>query len=229
MFDAIVLSGGSAARLGGTDKPGLRVGGLSLLDRVLAAVADAARIVVVGPARTVTRPVLWCREDPQGGGPVAALAAGVPHVRADAVLTLAADLPSIGPAVPALLAALASRRSDCAALIDGDGRPNYLAAAWHRAALVGALSSVGQTAGASMRNLVSSATMIDVPDCGGWGLDCDTWSDLAAARSRFAPAQHAKLAVARAAAGQSGTESGATRGAQSGQSGTESGATRGAQ
>lgn len=185
MFHAIVLAGGKATRLDGADKPGLEVAGTSLLDRVLAAVADADRIVVIGPARPVSPAVTWCREQPPGGGPVSALAAGLEHVDADVVLTLAADLPWIAPAVPVLLAALSGTGSDYAALVDGEGRVNYLAAAWRRASLARALTSAGDPRGRSMRSLVSAAAMIEVPDAGGWGLDCDTWDDLDAARRRL--------------------------------------------
>jgi molybdopterin-guanine dinucleotide biosynthesis protein A len=185
VFDAIVLAGGAAARLGGADKPALDIGGAALLDHVLAAVADADRIVVVGPARPASRPVTWCREEPPGAGPVAAVAVGVAHVAADVVLTLAVDLPWIGPAVPVLRAALAGSTADCAALVDGDGRVNYLAAAWRRASLVRALAALGEPAGAAMRALVSTATLLEVPDEGDWGLDCDTWDDVDGARRRL--------------------------------------------
>jgi molybdopterin-guanine dinucleotide biosynthesis protein A len=185
VFDAIVLAGGAAARLGGADKPALDVGGSALLDHVLAAVADADRIVVVGPGRPAVVPVIWCREEPPGGGPVAALAAGLPHVEADVVLTLAADLPWIGPAVPVLLAALTGSTADCAALVDGAGRVNYLSAAWRRASLVRALTVLGEPTGAPMRGLVSTATLLEVPDEGSWGLDCDTWDDIDGARRRL--------------------------------------------
>ncbi|MEU9382801.1 NTP transferase domain-containing protein, partial [Streptomyces sp. NPDC048279] len=40
-YDAIVLAGGAARRLGGADKPSVRVGGRPLLDRVLTACAGA--------------------------------------------------------------------------------------------------------------------------------------------------------------------------------------------
>ncbi|WP_190199207.1 NTP transferase domain-containing protein, partial [Streptomyces djakartensis] len=40
-YDAIVLAGGAARRLGGADKPGVRVGGRALLDGVRAACARA--------------------------------------------------------------------------------------------------------------------------------------------------------------------------------------------
>lgn len=47
-YDAIVLAGGAAKRLGGADKPGVRVGGRALLDRVLGACTGAGTTVVVG-------------------------------------------------------------------------------------------------------------------------------------------------------------------------------------
>ncbi|MDG4865579.1 NTP transferase domain-containing protein, partial [Streptomyces sp. T-3] len=50
-YDAVVLAGGGAKRLGGADKPGVRVGGRALLDRVLAACATAAATVVVAEPR----------------------------------------------------------------------------------------------------------------------------------------------------------------------------------
>ncbi|MFE6711603.1 NTP transferase domain-containing protein [Streptomyces sp. NPDC057695] len=76
-YDAVVLAGGAARRLGGADKPGVRVGGRPLLDRVLAACRGAERTVVVGDPRPTVHPVRWTREDPPGGGPLAALDAGV--------------------------------------------------------------------------------------------------------------------------------------------------------
>ncbi|MGV9756153.1 NTP transferase domain-containing protein, partial [Streptomyces tricolor] len=45
-YDAVVLAGGAARRLGGADKPGLRVGGRALLDRVLAACGSWSRAVM---------------------------------------------------------------------------------------------------------------------------------------------------------------------------------------
>ena len=68
VFDVIVPAGGAASRLGGADKPGLDVGGRTLLDRVLDACTEARTTVVVGPARGTGRAgVRWTREDPPGG------------------------------------------------------------------------------------------------------------------------------------------------------------------
>jgi molybdopterin-guanine dinucleotide biosynthesis protein A len=181
VYDAIVLAGGAAARLGGVAKPLLSVAGVSLLDRVVAAVAGARRVVVVGPVQPVAGEVEFCREEPPGGGPVAAIAAGVRHTDADVVLVLAADLPWIAPAVPALRAAVPP--SGVALLVDAGGRANYLAAAWRRAALVGALSRLGEVAGVPVRSLVDGVPHAPVPDPAGWGRDCDTWDDLSQART----------------------------------------------
>jgi molybdopterin-guanine dinucleotide biosynthesis protein A len=183
MFDAIVLAGGAARRLHGVDKPAVEIDGVSLLERTLAAVAGASRTVVVGPTRATPRPVTWRREEPAGGGPVAAIAAATDLVREDVVVVLAADLPDIAPAVPLLVAAL-REPAGVACLVDTDGRVNYLAAAWRASALRAALTAMDDMNGASVRALLAGTDMIEVPDLDGWGRDCDSWDDVAAARRR---------------------------------------------
>jgi molybdopterin-guanine dinucleotide biosynthesis protein A len=177
VYDAVVLAGGRARRLGGVAKPQLDIAGRTLLDRVVAAVADARRVVVVGPVQPVTGAVTFCCEEPPGGGPVAAVAAALPHTGADAVVVLAADLPWIGPAVPVLLGALPA--AGAALLVDGSGRVNYLAGAWRRRDLVAAVAALGDPGGVPMRALAARVEQMQVPDVAGWGRDCDTWEDLA--------------------------------------------------
>ncbi len=80
-FAAVVVAGGAGRRLGGLDKPALVIGSTTLLDRALAAVVGADPVVVVGPARPSVRQVRWTVERPPGGGPVAALAAGLDMLR----------------------------------------------------------------------------------------------------------------------------------------------------
>nr|WTA67716.1 NTP transferase domain-containing protein [Micromonospora sp. NBC_00855] len=94
-YAAVVLAGGAARRMGGVDKPALPVGGRPMRDRVLTAVTDATPRVLVGAADAVPAGVLVVREDPPGGGPVAAAAAGLALLDPDAglVALLAADLP----------------------------------------------------------------------------------------------------------------------------------------
>ncbi|WP_375500382.1 molybdenum cofactor guanylyltransferase [uncultured Jatrophihabitans sp.] len=188
MYDALILAGGSARRLGGVDKPAVDVGGRTLLEHVVAAVADADRIVVVGPHRPLPFEVVWCVEDPLGGGPVAAIAVGLAHTSADVVLVLAADLPSVAPAVPVLLLGL-SAEYDAALLVDAAGRSNHLAVAWRRDALTAALAALGEPADAAVRALTSSVAVAQVPDPQGWGRDCDTWADVDAARQALGDQQ----------------------------------------
>jgi molybdopterin-guanine dinucleotide biosynthesis protein A len=180
-YDAVVLAGGAARRLGGVDKPGLDVGGRSLLDRVLDAVVGASRVVVVGPVRTTERQVVWCREDPPGGGPVAALAAGLVEVRADRVVLLAGDLPFVTAAVVTrLLDAAAGAQG--ALVVDDDGRDQLLLGGWNTTALRRALPEqvAGARLGETLGRLNPARVRIDAQPA-PW-FDCDTEADLAAAR-----------------------------------------------
>ena len=174
-YDAVVLAGGAARRLGGVDKPMLDVAGASLLDRVLEACSGAAATVVVGPERRVARPVLWTVERPAGGGPAAALAAGLAALdeasqgsssaaqragrapgpgpgRAASVPwvgVFAADLPFlVHDSVHRLWkTAVESVDSDGAVLTDDTGREQWLAAVYRRTALDQALDDLGRSGG----------------------------------------------------------------------------------
>lgn len=188
-YDAVVVAGGAGRRLGGADKPALTVGGRTLLDRVLAACADARQTLVVGPERPTERSgVRWLREDPPGGGPLAAVAAVLPAVTAPRVLLLAADLPFLDAAtVRRLLAALdgdGGDRWDGALLVDADGRDQPLAAAYRTAPLRAARTALGDPAGRPLRGLLAPLRLTRLPDPAGAAFDCDTWDELAAARDR---------------------------------------------
>ncbi|MEU0934872.1 DUF6457 domain-containing protein [Embleya sp. NPDC005971] len=185
-YDAVVLAGGAARRLAGADKPGLLVAGVSLLDRVLAAVAGAERIVVAGPRRATGRPVVWVREEPPGGGPVAALAAALPLVRAEVVVLLAADLPFVpGELIERLVAALdADPGSAGAVAVDADGRDQILLAAYRSAALRAGVATLAEPAGAPLRRVVGPLTVRRIRAEPGAVFDCDTWADVREARTR---------------------------------------------
>ncbi|MEU5365755.1 NTP transferase domain-containing protein [Streptomyces sp. NPDC005925] len=193
-YDAVVLAGGAARRLGGADKPGLRVGGRALLDRVLTACADARTTVVVAAPRPTARPVSWAREEPPGGGPLAALDAGLRHTGADHVLVLSADLPFLAPAaVGRLLAAARAGSADGALLTDADGRDQPLVAAYRSAVLRRDLAALtarhGGLAGLPLRRLTGGLHLTRVPDPVA-SFDCDTWDDVATARSRIREHEH---------------------------------------
>ncbi|MCH5672541.1 NTP transferase domain-containing protein [Streptomyces gilvus] len=188
-YDAVVLAGGAARRLGGADKPGLSVGGRALLDRVLAACADARRTVVVAEPRPTPRPVLWAREDPPGGGPLAALGAGLRHTKAGTVVVLSADLPFLAAeTVRRLLTAVGASSADGALLTDADGRDQPLVAAYRAPALERELAALAEEhdglTGLPLRRLTAGLDLTRVPDPVA-SFDCDTWDDIATARARI--------------------------------------------
>lgn len=102
---AIVIAGGEARRFG-SDKLALRdAHGRSLLEVTVAgAAAVADPVIIVGPQRLLAADVVWAREDPPGGGPCAALVAGVGCLPDGVthVAVLAGDTPAGGRAVEAL-------------------------------------------------------------------------------------------------------------------------------
>jgi molybdopterin-guanine dinucleotide biosynthesis protein A len=132
-----------------------------MLDRVLLAVAGAQHRVVVGPSTLPVPPGVWrVSEEPPGGGPVAAIAAGLamldslasppPDSQAGSaqgpdtlgsggprfVALLAADLPFLtSNAVARLLTAVVGSTVDGAVYVDGEGQRQTLCGAWRIHAL----------------------------------------------------------------------------------------------
>jgi molybdopterin-guanine dinucleotide biosynthesis protein A len=187
IWDAVVLAGGRGRRLGGVDKPALLLDGRSLLDRALAATAGARHRVVVGPERPVPRAVRLVREEPPLGGPVAALAAGLRALPADdaVVVVLAADLPAVEAALPAVLAATQRAaagpgRTDGCIAVDPEGRDQPLLAAYRGPALRAALATLTQERGldgAALRALVPRLALLRVPLAADLCADVDEPAD----------------------------------------------------
>ena len=172
---AIVLTGGTGARLGGVDKASVEVGGATMLEHALAACAACDEVVVVGPEVPTGRPVTFTRESPAGGGPVAGLVAGRAALSAepDLLLVLAVDMPR-------LTAGTVSRLVEGAAGHDGA----FLAAGGHRQ-LAGVLRPGAvdwpppeEAHGRSVRRFLAPLRLADVPARGAEGVDVDTWEDL---------------------------------------------------
>ncbi|MCH6471436.1 NTP transferase domain-containing protein [Sinomonas terrae] len=186
-FDAVILAGGRASRLGGYPKPQLVYEGVTLLDRALGAVGGAERVVVVGPRQHVPRSVGWARESPLFAGPVAALGAGVaalaPSIEgrgAPWVAVLAADLPRAGEAFAPLLAACALEPpADVVLAEDEGGRPQPLLALYRRAPLERALAALADDGGLAdrpLRHLVARLSVQPLRLKPGLADDVDTWS-----------------------------------------------------
>lgn len=181
--DVIVLAGGRASRMGGVDKPGLVVGGQSMLQTALAAVASLGRTVVVGPPRPeLAAQIMQTREPEPGSGPVAAVAAGLAALGAEPaprVVVLAADLPFLTGSV---IGDLIRHSGDCDAVFaaDDSGRPQYLIGVWRTESLAARLAELDSVINQPMKALVPLRTRI-VPLPGVD--DCDTPGEIAAART----------------------------------------------
>lgn len=184
-WDAVVLAGGRASRLGGIDKTALVFDGMQLLERALAAVSGARRIVVVGPAELrhrISPTVDLVTEHPRFGGPVAAAAAGLARISPDGaprVALLAADLRRPAEAVAELVAvgSLASR-ADVVAAADSSGRVQPLLAIYRAAALRRAIDATTELAGSSMRSLTSRMLVCQVRLPDSLCADVDTPLDM---------------------------------------------------
>lgn len=181
--DAVVLAGGAARRMGGADKPGLSVGGRTLLERVADAVreyAPEARITVVGPERD-SPSAHYVREEPPGAGPVPALRAGLGHVRSPWFALLAADLPHLAPAhLAALTGALTGENDTGAVFVDATGHRQWLTGVWHTDTVRAALAGYERR---SLHGLLDPlGPRVVVPFDERAVVDCDTPEDLAGAR-----------------------------------------------
>jgi molybdopterin-guanine dinucleotide biosynthesis protein A len=181
VFTAIIFAGGKATRFGGVDKVLLEVNGLTLLERSLLAVADAAPVVVVGPRREIPADVLWVREDPPGSGPLAALAAGVAALQLPGdthVAVLAGDLIGIGvDTVPRLRSVLdAHPEAAGAVLVDDEGFLQWMHGVWRLGALRDAVPA--GSAGRSLKSVLGTLPLIEVPALTGETADVDTPDDL---------------------------------------------------
>jgi hypothetical protein len=121
---------------------------------------------------------VFVREDPPGGGPVPALAAGLSRVTAPWLVLLAGDLPFLSPPhVTALLAA--ARPGTGVVMVDDDGREQWLVGVWPVPEL---RATMDQYAGHSLKGLLGPLAGVRLALPGRPWFDCDTIDDLQEAR-----------------------------------------------
>lgn len=198
-FDALVLAGGSASRLGGVSKPDLELGGRRLVDGVLVAVSDAREIVVVGDVE-VPDGVHRTLEDPPRGGPVAGVAAGLETLTptgpvAPWTVVVACDLADPLPALGRLLAAwsyaqrteeVSTEEHDGWCLVDSADEPQWLVGIHRTTSLRRALHALETPRDQSMRSLLADSTLVTVEASDEDLADIDTWTDHAEWVTRLA-------------------------------------------
>ena len=158
---AVVLAGGTSQRFA-PDKLAEPVDGKPLLERTLASLPEDFQVVVVGSVRDVDLPVIFTREDPPGGGPAAAMIAGVRRALAesvDVIVVLPADAPLAGQAARTLLNRLEDGRSTLAVVgVDAHGQEQPLQLALRPAGAEALLTAAGpgSAAGVSARRLLEA-------------------------------------------------------------------------
>ena len=178
-WDAIVLAGGRATRLGGAPKADLVVDGRSLLERTLDAVAGAHRIVVVGDVDAPGTVVV--QEEPRFAGPAAAIGAGLAEVASPWVLIAACDHPFVADAVGALLDA---RTGDGVVAVDGSGRRQHLLCALSTSALRESAASQQTLTNLAVHRLLEPLDLAEIALSPRATQDVDTWHDQEVAEGR---------------------------------------------
>lgn len=180
-LDAILLAGGRGSRVGGAVKPLFRIAGTTLLSAAVAAAREsgARKVIVVAPVLDAALGVEWVGENPPFGGPVAAVVAALPAVRAEEVLLLACDLVAPAAAVAALPDIGADADGVC---LSAAGRPQWLTGRYRTAALRRAASGLMNGGrDAAMRTLLGGLRIHSVDAPPEVSRDIDTWDDLTAA------------------------------------------------
>jgi molybdopterin-guanine dinucleotide biosynthesis protein A len=207
-WDAIIVAGGRARRLGGIDKTALVWRGRRLLDGVLAAASGARRICVVGSEADLPASVLRTIEEPRWGGPAAAIVAGLEALAnadalagsaadgaadeaADWVVLLAGDLVRADDAVAVLLAELERvlsaipvgaephRVVDGVVSVDSGGRRQPLLAVYRRSALTSVAKIHASVQNMSVTGLMATLTLVELHLPEALTDDIDTPADAA--------------------------------------------------
>jgi molybdenum cofactor guanylyltransferase len=158
---AVVLAGGASQRFP-PDKLSEVVDGTSVLDHALASLPEQFLIVVVGAVREVARSVIFTSENPAGGGPAAALVAGLRRALeepSEVIVVLPADAPLGGQAAGILLNRLNGEPSaDAVVGVDAQGREQPLQLAVRPAAAEALVAAAGPrgAAGVAARRLLDA-------------------------------------------------------------------------
>lgn len=129
--------------------------GKTLLTHLLTDLAVNIEVVIVGPAfESQSRSLKFVQEDPAGGGPVAAVSAGVAKIETEFVALIATDMPFAAAVIHDLANSLESS-IDGLVPLDAQGVPQTLCAIYRTNALKNALVKLGNPQGRSMRSLTA--------------------------------------------------------------------------
>lgn len=179
-LSAMILTGGSSTRFG-SDKSQAKLGVISLIENLLLTLPLEIEIVIVGPElENSARQVKYTQEHPLGGGPVAAIEAGLKLIDSEFVAIIATDMP-FASQILAVLRENLPETEDATIPLDPAGIRQPLCALYRRDALARAVTELGNTQGQSVRNLIQILTVRELrldPALQRILLDVDTPADL---------------------------------------------------
>lgn len=182
---ALILTGGKSSRFG-SDKSLAILDGKTLLEQIVDSLPEKWPIVIVGPEFSHSRRSLrFTREEPIGGGPVSAVAAGLSCVETEFVAVIATDMPFAGQVIEDL--ADRGIHADGAIPVDSEGFRQSLCAIYRVDSLESALKSLPQLHNNSMRNVIAVLDLEEVTleaEFASNLLDIDTLDDLNRAQSK---------------------------------------------
>jgi molybdopterin-guanine dinucleotide biosynthesis protein A len=179
-LSAMILTGGSSSRFG-SNKSQAKLGANSLIENLLSTIPPEIDIVIVGPElENSVRPVRYTQEHPLGGGPVAAIEAGLQLIDSEFVAIIATDMP-FASQVLAVLRENLPETQDATIPLDAEGIRQPLCALYRRDGLARAITELGNTQGQSVRTLIQILAIKELrldPALARILLDVDTPADL---------------------------------------------------
>ncbi|MDN5833606.1 molybdenum cofactor guanylyltransferase [Brevibacterium sp.] len=199
-ISAIILSGGRSSRFGGVHKPAVELGEATVISRILGGVRTldpSAEVWVAGSVEGLSAEeagsVHHVREEPEFAGPLAGIAAAGDGMRAASTATeaasetlvLAGDIPLITPGHLRELVDACRGAGLPATSSDGQGKTQFLCAAWPCELLLSLLAEVGDPVDAAVRHLYAGVETIRVDVAPGIIADFDTAEEFDRIRTRF--------------------------------------------
>jgi len=179
-LSAMILTGGASSRFG-SDKSQAMLGERSLIENLLSTLPSNIEIIVVGPqVQNASRVVRYAQESPLGGGPVAAIHAGLDLINSEFVAIIATDMPFAHRILDVLIQNF-PETEDATIPLDSQGVRQTLCALYRAESLRRAVAELGSTHGQSVRNLTHLLSVKEVqlePSLQRILLDIDTPSDL---------------------------------------------------
>src|SRR5699024_240251 len=189
----MILSGGRSRRFGGVHKPGVSLGGQTVISRILSTVRAAvpdAEVWVAGTLEGLSpaeaESVGNVREEPEFSGPLAGIDAAAQAMgESEVTVIMAGDMPLVPAAHLRQLIAACRASGLPAAGADDRGKLQFLCAAWPTALLRRRLAEVGRTRDRAVKLLFDGLEVAPVDVDPSTIVDFDTHEEYERIRGKF--------------------------------------------